>query len=435
MGSPLSLPLCGERSDKMYEKITLPNGVRIVYEYIPHVRSVTMGIWVGTGSRFENVQENGASHFIEHMLFKGTTRRSAADIAWESDRIGGQINAFTTRECTCFYGRVLDDHLNILTDLLCDMFFNPRFSQEDVENERGVIFEEIDMYEDAPDDLASERLFSGVFKGSALARPVLGSKKTLSAMTGQSLRSYMLSHYDASSVVVAVSGSFRNSDIDRIKSCFSALESHGKNVIKTARYKPVLVTKKKNIEQNHLCFGFPGLGINSESRFAFQLMSSILGGSMSSRLFQTVREKNGLCYGIYSFTGSYSREGLFSVYTALNREMESRAISLILSEIERFIEGGVTDDELSCAREQARANILMGLESTSTRMNRLARGELFSGGVLSVDEICQRYDSVTKEQIRTIAEEYLAPSGLSLSAVGKTVNADSYRELLGEYVK
>lgn len=421
--------------DIMYEKITLSNGVRIIYEYIPHVRSVTMGIWVGTGSRFENAQENGASHFIEHMLFKGTTRRSAADIAWESDRIGGQINAFTTRECTCFYGRVLDDHLNVLTDLLCDMFFNPRFSPKDVENERSVIFEEIDMYEDAPDDLVSERLFAGVFKGSSLARPVLGSKKTLSAMSSESLRGYMQGHYDASSVVVAVSGSFRPSDIDRIKRCFSYLESRGNNTIKAARYRPALVTKKKNIEQNHLCLGFPGIGINSEKRFAFQLMSSILGGSMSSRLFQTVREKNGLCYGIYSFTGSYSKEGLFSVYTALNREMESRAIRLILSEIERFIEHGVTEDELSCAQEQARTNILMGLESTSTRMNRLARGELFSGGVLSVDELCLHYDSVTREQIRTIAEEHLSPDGLSLSAVGKAVNADSYRELLGEYIK
>ena len=415
----------------MYEKLTLPNGVRIVYENIPYVRSVSMGIWVGTGSRFETASENGASHYIEHMLFKGTANRTAAEIAWESDSIGGQINAFTTRECTCFYGRVLDTHLGQLTDILCDMFFNSNFSEEDVESERGVIFEEIDMYEDTPDDLVSERHFSAVFKGSSLARPVLGTKKTLRGMNSESLKKYMNDHYDAGSVVIALSGSFTQSDIDRIASHFGKLEKKKNNKLKAAVYKPAIVVKKKNIEQNHLCIGFPGISMASEDRFAFVMMSSILGGSMSSRLFQTVREDKGLCYSIYSYCSNYYKEGVFSVYTALSRDTEEKAIKLIKDVITDFTENGVTDDEVRCVCEQAKSNILMGLESTSTRMHRLGRGELFSGRTQDVDEICACYDRITKEDIKRLAEKHLDFKNVSFSAVGKTGTADYYGSILG----
>lgn len=415
----------------MYEKITLSNGIRIVYEHIPYVRSVSMGIWVGTGSRFESAAENGASHFIEHMLFKGTKKRSAADIAWESDSIGGQINAFTTRDCTCFYGRVLDTHLGQLTDILCDMFFNSSFNEEDVESERGVIFEEIDMYEDTPDDLVAERHFSAVFNGSSLARPVLGTKKTLSAMTSESLRAYMQAHYDGSSVVIALSGSFTANDIDKIRVSFESLDIKKNNVLKSAVYKPAIVTKKKNIEQNHLCIGFPGISYSSDERFAFALMSNILGGSMSSRLFQSVREDNGLCYSIYSYCSNYASEGIFSIYTALSRETEARAIKLIKNVITDFRENGVTDEEVKCVCEQAKSNILMGLESTSTRMHRLGRGELSTGFVMDIDDVCNAYDSVTKDDIKKLAEKYLGFDMLSFSAVGKTGTPDYYREILG----
>ena len=415
----------------MYEKSTLPNGVRIVYEHIPYVRSVSMGIWVGTGSRFEKAAENGASHYIEHMLFKGTANRTASEIAWESDSIGGQINAFTTRECTCFYGRVLDTHLGQLTDILCDMFFNSNFAEEDVESERGVIFEEIDMYEDTPDDLVAERHFSAVFKGSSLARPVLGTKKTLSAMNSDTLKKYMNDHYDAGSIVIALSGSFTESDIDRIASHFGNLEKKKNNKLKAAIYKPAFVVKKKNIEQNHLCIGFPGISMASENRFAFVMMSSILGGSMSSRLFQTVREDQGLCYSIYSYCSNYYKEGIFSVYTALSRDTEEKAIKLIKDVIVDFTENGITEEELRCVCEQAKSNILMGLESTSTRMHRLGRGELFSGRVQDVDEICAAYDKITTEDIKRLAEKHLDFKNVSFSAVGKTGTADYYKALLG----
>ena len=414
----------------MHTKRTLPNGVRILYEYIPYVRSATMGIWVKNGSRNETASENGASHFIEHMLFKGTDTRSARDIAGITDKIGGQINAFTSRECTCFYGRVLDTHLNVLTDVLGDMFFNSRFDEGDVANERGVIYEEIDMYDDTPDDLASERLFSSVFKGSPLSRPVLGTRKSLAPMTGEFLKSYKSSHYSPENTIVAVSGSFRDADIDAIAQLFSPMEKVPLKKIKPAAYRPAVTVKKKRIEQNHICLGFPGIDINSEKRFAMQLMSSILGGGSSSRLFQSVREKAGLCYSIFSFSSGYEDTGLFTIYTALNSDMEKRALTLIGQEFRSLLEDGVTDDELECAREQTKANILMSLESTSSRMNRIARGEMMGSGAMEIEDLSARYDAVTKSDIQAIARETFDMSRLSFSAVGKTAAAAEYEDFL-----
>jgi predicted Zn-dependent peptidase len=304
----------------MYEKITLPNGVRIVHENIPYVRSAALGIWVGTGSRYEKARMSGASHFIEHMLFKGTQTRSAADLADIMDGIGGQVNAFTTKECTCFHGRVLDTHLDQLTDVLCDMFFNSRFDEGDVKNERGVILEEIDMYRDTPEDLASERLQTAVYKGFSLSRPVLGTKAALGKMTGEALREHMAGHYRPRAVVVALSGSYKPADIERLKARFADMGAGGEKSFKPAAYTPSFLVKRKSLEQNHLMLTFPGLGITDERRYTLQLLSDILGGGMSSRLFQTVREQRGLCYSVYTYGYSYLDTGLFAVYTALGRE-------------------------------------------------------------------------------------------------------------------
>jgi predicted Zn-dependent peptidase len=414
----------------MYEKITLPNGVRILHEYIPYVRSVSLGIWVGTGSRFETAQMGGASHFIEHMLFKGTATRSAAELASIMDAIGGQTNAFTTKECTCFHGRVLDTHLDQLTDVLCDMFFNSRFDENDVKNERGVILEEIDMYQDTPEDLASERLFSAVYKGSPLARPILGKKSTLEAMTGETLRAHMADHYTPDVVVVAVSGSYKPEDIKRLSDRFSAMTPGDKQRFTHALYTPSFVVRRKSLEQNHLTMAFPGVSVTDDSRFTLQLLSDILGGGMSSRLFQTVRENRGLCYSIYTYGSSYTDTGLFNVYTALGRETEAEAIRVILEEIRRFKDQGITEDELVRAREQVKANVLMGLESTSTRMNRLGRNELYFGTVPEPDEIIARYDAVTAADIRSMAETCLDLGRVSFSGVGKVESAERYQEIL-----
>lgn len=414
----------------LYEKITLPNGVRILHEHIPHVRSVSLGIWVGTGSRYESASVSGASHFIEHMLFKGTQKNSAAELAGIMDGIGGQINAFTTKECTCFHGRVLDTHLKQLSDVLSDMFFNSKFDEEDVASERGVILEEMDMYRDTPEDLVSERLFSEVFKGFSLSKPILGKKSTLDKMTGETLKQYMDAHYCPESIVIAVSGSYKADDITRLKDMFSQIPKSSPTKFVNAQYAPSFTVKRKSLEQNHLCIAFPGISVRDENRFALQLLSDILGGGMSSRLFQTVREKRGLCYSIFTYGSSYIDTGLFSVYTALGKDTEREAISVIIDEIKRFKEFGVMQDELQRAREQVKANVLMGLESTSTRMNRLGRNELYFGQVLEPDEIIAAYDSVTAEDIQKLSAYCLDFSHVSFSGVGKVDTSDIYRTLL-----
>ncbi len=415
----------------MYEKITLKNGVRIIFERLSYVRSVSIGIWVGTGSRYEKPGESGASHFIEHMVFKGTETRSAADIAELMDGIGGQINAFTTKECTCFYGKVLDSHLGAAADMLCDMFFNSKFDENDVVNERGVILEEIDMYEDTPDDLVTERLFARVWQGNALSRPILGREKTLRKFTGEKLREYMRSHYTPDRIVISLSGNFTDLDIEYLKDRFSQIPEGQPAAPEKAVYVPAVVTKRKAIEQNHVCLAFPGLPIGDDRRYAMSLMSGMLGGGMSSRLFQSVREKRGLCYTVYSFTMEHMDTGLLGIYAAVGRETEDKAMELIAQEIVRFRDKGVSETELDRAREQAKANVLMAEESTQNRMNRLGRNELFLNSVADAQEIIDGYDSVTREDIHRLAEQTLDFKNASVSAVGRIKTGEKY----GEYIE
>jgi len=413
----------------MYEMITLPNGVRIAFEKMDNVRSAAVGIWVGVGSRHEKASENGATHFIEHMLFKGTDKYSAQELAAAMDGIGGQINAYTTRESTCYYARVPDYHLDKAIEILSDMFFNPRFDQADVDSERGVILEEIDMYEDSPEDMVVEKMLAKCFTGS-LGRPILGKPSTLSAMTGEDLRKFKERRYIAPRVVVALCGRFEDSHIKMIQENFSALEKRKDAGLRGSVYIPCFTVKRKSIEQNHLCLGFPGVSIGSEERFAMNLMSTMLGGGMSSRLFQTIREKHGLCYSIYSFTSSFADTGLFGVTTAVGRETEQKALSLIMEELKRFREEGVTQIELDRAREQAKSNILMSLESTSSRMNRLGSGVLHLGESLDPDELIRRFDAVTREDILRLARKVLDFDEMSFSAVGRVGDADAYRQVL-----
>ena len=409
----------------MYEKKTLPNGVRILTEHVPGVRSVSLGIWVGTGSRHESAGENGAAHFIEHMLFKGTRSRTAAQLAEEMDAVGGQINAFTTKECTCFYARVLDTHLARAADILCDMFFHSRFDDADVETERGVILEEIGMYEDNPEDLCAERLAGAVFKGSPLGR-----KATLDKMDGAWLRAYQRAHYRPDRIVVALAGSFTDADAVELAGRFAGLEARPHTAARAAAYVPGVVVKKKAIEQNHLTLAFPGLSFADPRRFQLQLLSSILGGGMSSRLFQQVREQRGLCYSIYSYGTCHDNTGYFGVYTALGRETEGQALDTILAVIRELTEHGVTQAELDRAREQSKANVLMGLESTQSHMSSLGRGELLQGEVLDEDAIIAAYDAVTRADVQALAGELFRFENASLSAVGRVGSADAYRALL-----
>ena len=409
---------------------TLPNGVRIVTEKIDTVRSAALGIWVGGGSRQEAPSESGAAHFIEHMLFKGTQRRSAQDIARETDAIGGQMNAFTTKECTCFYGRVLDDHLPQALDILWDMVYCSSFAQSAVETERGVILEEIDMYEDTPDDLCAEKLFGAVFPGNALARPILGSEETLETMTGDFLREYHRRHYRGDNTVVALAGSFTEEILEDIRRRFGTLPGGQAQPVERAVYTPAFVATSKPIEQNHLTLAFPGLDYNSPKRFALQLLSSILGGGVSSRLFQQVREQQGLCYSIYSYGAGHADTGVFCIYTALNKETEEKALSTIRRVVDQLRQEGPTPEELERAREQSKANVVMGMESTQSRMSHAGRSLLFSGEILSPEQIIAAYDAVTHEDVVALARQVFRWDQVSLSAVGQVRPAEEYKALL-----
>lgn len=414
----------------MYVKRVLPNGVRLISEKLDTVRTVSVGIWVGNGSRYEPAALGGISHFIEHMIFKGTEKRSAQHIAIAIDALGGQANAFTDKECTCYYMKVLDKRLKNGISILADMFMHSRFAQEDIDLERGVVLEEIDMYEDSPEDVAIDKLFEQCYDGSALGRPILGTAETLQAINSEAMHDYMHRYYRPKDTVVALSGHFTEDDLDYIAELFSEMEGDGRNEITPASYQPSLLLREKDIEQNHLCLSFPGVSLLSDDRYAMNLLSSVLGGGMSSRLFQQVREQNGLCYSIYSFTTPHLDTGLFSIYTGLGAETEQKALDLIVRELHRFCEEGPAADELSRCREQVKTTLLMGLENTGTRMMTIGRSELLRGQVLAVEQVLAAYDRVTADDVLALARRVLDFEQVSLAVVGQPDRRDTYRALL-----
>lgn len=413
-----------------YQMKTLPNGVRILSEPIPGLSSAALGIWVSTGSRDELASENGAAHFIEHMLFKGTETLSAAQLAGRMDAIGGNINAFTSKELTCFHARALRSHLHEALDILCSMFFESKFDENDVQMERGVILEEIGMYQDDPSDVVYERYSAAVFKGSPLARPILGKRATLEKMTGEWLKNYKNTHYLPSKVVVCVAGSYEDAILEEIEARFSHMEPGSPVKTKPAFYQPALTLKRKATEQNHLVVGFPGIPAASEKRFSAQMLSSILGGGMSSRLFQEIREKRGLCYSVYTSGSCYKDTGNFTICTALNKDTEMQALSAIRDVVDRFLQEGVSAEELNRVREMSKASVLMGMESNTAHMNHMARSVLSDMPILTPDEIIAAYDAVTPDDVLRMAQETFRWDQLSFSAVGKVAQEEEYRKAL-----
>ncbi len=413
----------------MTDKITLPNGARVIFEDMPSVRSAAVGFWVSSGARHEPEALGGISHAIEHMLFKGTQSRSAAQIASEMDAIGGQVNAFTTKECTCYYGRALGTHLDAAIELLSDLFFNPKLAQDDWQLERGVIAEEIGMYEDTPEDLVGEELFAAVYKGCPLGRPILGNRGTLDAMSAADIAAYKAGNYVPGRMVVSLAGCYTDADKQKLVDLLSSLRGETPPSPAAGTYSPAFTSRAKAIEQNHLCLGFPSLPLGDDRRYALQVLNGILGAGMSSRLFQNVREKNGLCYSVYSYTAAHADTGLFGVYTALNKETEAQALKLICQVIRQFTEQGPEQHELDRVREQIKANLLMSLESTSARMQHLGQHELLIGHVPGADEIIERYDAVTCDNVREMARLVFDFSRASFSAVGAVEGTD-YRALV-----
>ncbi|MEA4896281.1 MAG: pitrilysin family protein [Oscillospiraceae bacterium] len=415
---------------EMFEIRTLPNGVRIICEKMPYVRSAAVGIFIDVGSRDEAPAENGSAHFIEHMLFKRTLKHTASELAFAMDSIGGQINAYTTRENTCFYARVLDTHLSTAIDLLTEMFFDCAFDEDETASERGVILEEIGMYEDTPDDACYEKLMSGCFKG-ALGRPVLGKPATLGKMSGESLKSFKNSRYSAGRIIISICGNYDDSHLRRVEERFSVMEraKHGRR--RAASYSASVSVRRKRTEQNQFCLGFPSNEVSSDDRFAMNLLTTILGGGVSSRLFQNIREKYGLCYSIFAFQSCFADIGILSVATAVSKETEMRTLSLIGDELKRFTDGGVDEDELQRAREQAKSSLVMSLESTNSRMLKMGNSLLALGKCLTPDEMLARYDAVTSNDILELARERIDFDRLSFSALGKTAGEDDYFRAMG----
>ena len=415
----------------MYRPITLPNGARLLLQEVPGAQSAALGFFVGVGSRHERRQDNGAAHFIEHMLFKGTDRRSAAQLARDMDAIGGQVNAYTTKEHTCFYGRTLDRHLDEGLDILADMLFHSRFDQGDVELERGVILEEIGMYEDTPEDLVSERLSAAVYRGTPLARPILGRESTLEGMTGEWLARWQRKHYHAGNLVAALAGKFSPAQADSLRDLLAALPSGLPAQSPPVTCRPAVTAKKKAIEQNHLILAFPAPSYLDERRPQVLLLNALLGGGCSSRLFQQLREERGLCYSVYSYVADHADTGLLGIYAAVSRDQEWAALEGARRVALELADHGPSQEEVDRVREQAKANLLMGSESVQARMSHLGSSALLYGRVRETEELLDLYDAVTREQLRDLAGALFRRETASLSAVGRVGSSADYAAWLG----
>ena len=415
----------------MHQQFCLPNGVRLLTLPIPGVRSAALGLFVGVGSRHEGTRECGAAHFVEHMLFKGTAERSAGALARDMDAIGGQFNAYTTKEHTCFYARTLDRHLDLGMDILADMLFHSKFDQGDLELERGVILEEIGMYEDTPEDLAAERLAAAVYKGTPLSRPILGRQSTLAGMTGAWLQQWQRARYCGGNLVAALAGSFTAGQVQRLRALLSQAPAGPAAQFAPAAYRPAVTVRKKAIEQNHLILAFPAPGYLDSRRPQMLLLNALLGGGCSSRLFQQLREERGLCYTVYSYVADHADTGLLGIYAAVNREQEFAALEAARQVAGQLADHGPTQEEVDRVREQAKANLLMGSESVQTRMSHLGVSALLYGQVRELEEILTLYDAVTREQLRELAGELFQMDQASLSAVGRAGPSATYAAWLG----
>lgn len=414
----------------MKELKVLNNGVRIVYEKLPYLRSCSFGIWLESGTRQEPEELLGISHFIEHMVFKGTGDLDAEGLAVAFDRVGGQVNAYTSKEVTCYSIKTLDNHIVTAAALIRDMCFFPTFPRDTVDAERQVIFEEIDMYEDTPEDLVNELMLGGVFAGSTLARPILGTKESLSHIGYDELRAYHSSHYIPSKTVVSICGSFTQEQLDEISSLFEGLEPGESFEMPPSDYVQAFNTRVKDIEQNHIMLAFPGHPMGSNNRFPLAIMNVILGDGMGSRLFQRIREKEGLCYSVYSFVTSQTGAGTFGIYTALSGKVQERAMELIREELEKFLRDGVSEEEIERAKSVVLTNLMTGLESTAARMSQNAREQMVYGRFFTPDELASGYESVTAEDIMRVARETLDFEKASFFAVGKVKDAEHYKKIL-----
>jgi predicted Zn-dependent peptidase len=402
-----------------YRKTTLPNGIRLVTERIPHVRSVAVGVWVETGSRYEPITRTGISHFIEHLVFKGTETRSAEEIARDVDSVGGQMDAFTTKEHTCFYVTVLDEHLPLAADLLADILLRPRFDAGDIEREKTVVLQEFGMVEDTPDDVIHDLFAERVWPQHPLGRPILGDRKVVQALDRSTVLTHFRAEYCPTRITIAAAGHVRHERlVELLGTRFLDFQQPPPF---RADERPTLATTvdliERPLEQVHFVLGGRGLEQDAPERYALFLLNTIVGGSMSSRLFQVVREREGLVYSIHSGNSAFRDSGLFYVYAGTEPAHFRRVIDLTLQELRTLRADGVTADELRRAKDHLKGSLMLSLESTGSRMTRIAKQELYFGRAFTLDEILADIERVTLADLGRLAERLLGEP-LSLVALG-----------------
>jgi len=409
-------------NERNIRRTVLPNGLIILTERMDHLRSVAMGVWIKSGSRCEPAEINGISHFVEHMLFKGTRSRSAQAIAREMDSIGGNLDAFTGKETICFNVKSLADHVPIALDVLSDLVLNPIFAAPDIERERGVILEEIKIDEDNPDVLVHELFTQSFWRDHPLGWPILGTTRTVAGLDQGKLFRYHNDRFHAGNMVFSAAG---NLDHDQFAASIAARFSHlsaGASVSELAAPEAsarVVLRNKKSLEQVQICLGVPSPPITDENRYATLILNTVLGGGMSSRLFQTIREERGLAYSIYSDLSPYRDTGTLCVYAGTSSANALQVVELILAEFARLKQELLTDEELTRAKDQVRGNILMGLESSNSRMANLARQEMYFHQFYSVDEVIARIGEVQAAQVQAMAQRLFVPDRIAVTLLGR----------------
>ena len=409
--------LSGERT---FCKRTLKNGVRVVSEKIPHVRSVAVGLCLDVGSREETPLESGIAHVIEHMFFKGTAKRNVLEIATEINNLGGNANAFTSQEMIVLHSKVIDEQLGRVFDLLADLLCNSLFSDTELERERNVILEEIRMYEDTPDEQVIDNFTEALWRGSALGRPVLGRPQNIRRFKRRNLAAFMAKHFSPERLVISVAGNFDRKQLNRLVDGYFSDFGSGGEARQADSPVPVFRNKevKRPLEQAHFCLGSEGPARNTDDRFAYSLMNLILGGGMNSRIFQEVREKRGLAYSVGSMQRPYRDTGYFAVTGGVQPKNLTAVTEVILGEIRRMHRESVSAEELQSAKEAFKGSVLLSLENTSVRMSRLADLELYFGRFIPIDEVMRKMNAVNVSQIQRVAEQHLKDRPVSISVIG-----------------
>ena len=404
----------------MYQKTTLVNGLRIVSESIPYMSSVSLGIFAGTGSRHESPAEQGVSHFIEHLMFKGTHRRSAKDIAEMVDDVGGQLNAATDRENTCYYIKVLPEHLSLGMDILSDMLLNSKFADVDVEKERQVVLEEISLYEDSPDELIHDLHMNSLWPGHALGRNILGTRETIAAMNRQTIIDYRTRHYVPDNLVIAAAGNLTHEQLVELSQLYWADLSGKSQTLfdPTPTFVAARLLQEKDIEQLHVCLGTPGVAHDSPQYYASHVLNTILGGGVSSRLFQSIREDRGLAYSVCSYPSSFRDTGLMTIYAGVSPENSREVIEITNAILADIRVNGVRPDEIKRAKEQLKAGLMFSMESSASRMSRVGRAEIAAREYLSPEKLAAKVDAVSLEQLFELAQPLYQPETTCMTALG-----------------